>query len=88
MLSKLTRGNQITIPKSIVERIGLKGGSNYLDVEYVDGVICLRPVEIEERIPNEVWEKFKEKATKKEEGDIDFTPDEAKGFLEKRSIGI
>jgi len=48
MLSKLTRGNQVTMPKSIVERANLKAGKDYLDVEYVKGVIYLKPVDIEE----------------------------------------
>lgn len=81
MLSKLTRGNQITIPKPIIERAGLKIGRDYVDVEYIDGVIYLKPVDIEERISKETWEKFKKKALKEEKGDITLTTEEAEGFL-------
>lgn len=85
MLSKLTRGNQITIPKSIVQRIGLKAGKDYVDVEYEQGIICLKPVDIEERIPKEIWDKFKKKVLKEEKGDITLTSQEAEGFLAKRA---
>ncbi len=85
MLSKLTRGNQVTIPKSIVERAGLKIGRDYVDVEYADGVIYLKPIDIEERIPKEGLERLKEKALKKEKADITLSEREAEGFLAQRS---
>lgn len=85
MLSKLTRGNQVTIPKPIVKRIGLKVGIDYLDVEYKHGVIYLKPVEIEDRVPPETWEKFVKKSLKKDDGDIAFTGEEPEGFLKKRA---
>lgn len=85
MLSKLTRGNQITIPKSIVDKVGLKSGADYLDVEYEDGVICLVPVDIEERIPKEILKRVAQKALKEENGDITLTAKEAEHFLEKRA---
>ena len=85
MLSKLTRGNQITIPKSIVERAGLKMGRDYVDIEYVHGVICLKPVDIEERIPTEDLEKLKKKALKEENGDSMLSAKDAEGFLARRA---
>ena len=85
MLSKLTRGNQVTIPKSIVERIGLKAGKDYLDVEYTEGKIFLKPVDIEERIPKEVWERFKEKSLEEEKEDITLCDKESEGFLTRRA---
>ena len=50
MLAKLTRGNQLTIPKAIVNKIHLQAGRDYLDVSYLNGVIVLKPVDVEERI--------------------------------------
>jgi len=85
MLSKLTRGNQVTIPKPIAERAGLKAGRDYLEVEYTHGIICLKPVEIEERIPEEAWEKLTKKAKEPERGDITLTAKKAEGFLAKRA---
>ena len=85
MLSKLTRGNQVTIPRVIAERAGLKMGRDYVDIEYVGGVICLKPVDIEERIPPEDLEKLMKKALEKEKGDIMLTAKEADGFLSRRA---
>lgn len=85
MLSKLTRGNQITIPKSIIERAGLKIGRDYIDVEYVDGVIYLKPVDIEERISKEDLEKLKKKALKEDKADVTLSAKEAEGFLAQRA---
>lgn len=85
MLSKLTRGNQVTIPKPIAERAGLKVGRDYVDVEYVGGVICLKPVDMEERIPKEDLEKLKNKALVQESGDITLTAKDAPDFLSRRA---
>lgn len=85
MLSKLTRGNQITIPKAIVERLGLRVGRDYVDVEYVDGIIYLKLVDIEARIPKEDLEKIKKKALQEERGDITLAPKDAEGFLTRRA---
>ncbi len=46
MLAKLTRGNQFTIPKPIIERARLKAGRDYLNVEYLHGLIVLKPVDV------------------------------------------
>lgn len=84
MLTKLTRGNQITIPKTVIEQAHLKAGSDYLDVEYRDGVISLRPVEVEERIPPEVFEKFQKQMLKKERGDVLVGGAAGEEFLARR----
>ncbi|HAH20217.1 MAG TPA: hypothetical protein DCL49_04840 [Candidatus Omnitrophica bacterium] len=84
MLSKLTRGNQVTIPKIIAERAGLKVGRDYVDVEYAGGVIYLKPVDIEERIPKEDLEKLRKKALEQESGDITLTAKDAADFLSRR----
>ena len=85
MLTKLTRGNQLTIPKAIVRRLGLKSGSDYLEVEYVKGIICIRPVDVEERIPPETYENFKEKALREEKGDVTLSAEGSDNFLRKRA---
>lgn len=85
MLSKLTRANQITIPRAIVAKIGLHAGSDYFEIGYEGGIIYLKPVSIEERIPKEVLEKVKKNAIKESDGDITLSAKEAERFLEKRA---
>lgn len=85
MLTKLTRGNQITIPKPVIEKAHLKAGSDYLDVEYREGIICLKPVEVEERISPEIYEKFQKQTLMESKGDALVTEDEGEGFLSKRA---
>ena len=70
MLAKLTRGNQLTIPKEIVDRIRLQAGRDYLDVAYLNGVIILKPVDVEERVPPEAYERFIKDALTIRPGDI------------------
>lgn len=84
MLAKLTRGNQITIPKQIVKRAGLREQNDYLEIQYVNGVIQLKPVDVEERIPPEAYEKFADWALKKESGDVREEEKPAGGVLRKR----
>ena len=84
MLSKLTRGNQLTIPSKIAKLAGLKAGRDYLDVEYVKGTILLKPVDIEERTPDESYEKLCKKALELEKEDIELNKDRAENFLYKR----
>ncbi len=85
MLTKLTRGNQITIPKPVIEKAHLKAGSDYLEVEYREGVICLKPVEVEERIAPEVFEKFQKQTLRKERDDVKVDAKEGEDFLSKRA---
>lgn len=81
MIAKLTRGNQVTIPKLIVEKAHLRAGSDYMEVEYRDGIIHLKPVDVEERIPPEVFEKFQKRTLKPETGDVALSGKEAEGLL-------
>ncbi|MEK7413838.1 MAG: hypothetical protein AAB263_11040, partial [Planctomycetota bacterium] len=46
------------IPKPIVDKARLQAGRDYLDVAYLNGVIVLKPVDLEERIPPEAYERF------------------------------
>ena len=70
MLAKLTRGNQLTIPKDVIERAHLKAGRDYLDVSYLNGVIIIKPVDVEERIPPECYEALLKDAFTIAPGDI------------------
>ena len=85
MLAKLTRGNQITIPKQIMRQAHLKEGKDYLDVSYDDGVILLKPVEIEERVPPKAYEKLLSSAFTQEPGDLLVSDKDAGSVLPKRS---
>ena len=85
MLAKLTRGNQVTIPKPIVKQAGLREGAEYLDVQYVKGVICLKPVDMEERIPAEAYERLLEHFSRPEPGSVILSEREAVDFLRKRA---
>jgi AbrB family looped-hinge helix DNA binding protein len=85
MLTKLTRGNQITIPKPVIEKAHLKAGSDYLEVEYREGIIWLRPVEVEERIAPEIFEKFQKQVLKKEDGDVFVSEADSETYLSKRT---
>lgn len=85
MLTKLTRGNQITIPKPVIEKAQLKAGSDYLEVEYREGIIYLRPVDVEERIAPEVFEAFQKQVFKKERGDVPVDEKESMDFLLRRT---
>ncbi len=85
MLAKITRGHQVTIPKEIVEKAHLKEGSPYVEVEYLQGVIMMRPVVVEERVPPEHYEKFQAWAVRQEKGDLRFdSPAEGIEYFKKR----
>ncbi len=58
MLAKITRGNQITIPKEIIKKAHLGASCPYVDIEYSNGQVHLKPVTIEEQIAPEQLEKF------------------------------
>jgi AbrB family looped-hinge helix DNA binding protein len=87
MLAKVTRGNQVTIPKDIVKRAHIREGNDYVDVVYVKGVICLKPVDVEDRIPDENYERLIQKAFTEEQGDQSVSAEESKSFLRKRAKG-
>ncbi|OGW81739.1 MAG: hypothetical protein A3C47_02485 [Omnitrophica bacterium RIFCSPHIGHO2_02_FULL_51_18] len=83
MLAKVTRGNQVTIPKEIAKKAHIRNGNDYVDVSYDHGVICLKPVDIEYRIPEENYRNLLKKAVVLEKGDVRLSAEEAKGFLRK-----
>ena len=84
MLAKLTRGNQFTIPKKIVEQAHLKAGRDYLDVVYVKGFICLKPVDVEDRVPPEAYDALLRDAFTVKPGDIVTDAKGAGSVLKKR----
>ena len=84
MLAKLTRGNQLTIPKKIVDRISLRAGRDYLDVTYLNGVIVLKPVDVEERVPPESYEALLKDAFTVKPGDIVADERSAATVLKRR----
>ena len=86
MLAKVTRGNQVTIPKEIVKQAHIQNGNDYVDVSYEHGVIFLKPVNVEERVPDEVYEKLLRKVQIREKDDHTFSSTEdAITFLKKRA---
>ena len=84
MLAKLTRGNQLTIPKTIVRHTHLQAGHDYLDVSYLNGVIILKPVDVEERVPPEAYETLITDALTVKPGDIVADERSAGSVLRKR----
>ena len=73
MLAKITRSNQITIPRQIIKKAHLSTESDYVDVQYADGVITIKPVNVEERTPPEQVEKFMRWALSDEERAAEFS---------------
>ena len=73
MLAKITRSNQITIPREIIKKAHLSTESDYVDVQYSNGVITIKPVDVEERIPPEQYEKFIQWALSDEETAAEFS---------------
>lgn len=90
MVTKMTVKNQITIPKRILAAAGLvniKKEEMYFDIEAKNQGIFLKPmtVIVEERIPEDQWQKFETRAAKTNKGDEVFdSPERATEFLKKR----
>lgn len=84
MLTKMTRNNQVTIPRAIVNQIGLRAGSDYLEVVYNNGRIVMKPVTIEEKIPVEALRKLVKRAGQRRRGDVEIKAGAADGFLARR----
>lgn len=84
MLAKLTRGNQFTIPKEIADRLHLQAGRDYLDVSLLHGVIILKPVDVEERVPPEAYEALIREALTVKPGDILVDARSAHAVLARR----
>ena len=84
MLAKLTRGNQFTIPKLIIQKAQLQAGRDYLEVVYFNGVIVLKPVDIKERTAPRVYEALLKDAFAVKPGDVVADQHAADSVLRKR----
>lgn len=87
MLTKRTRGNQVTLPKDLIKKAQLSEEDIYFDITYKNGAFSMKPVSlrIEEKISDEAFASFAQLAFKKEKGDRDFANvSEAEKFLRKR----
>ena len=87
MLTKRTRGNQITLPKHLIEQAQLSKEDVYFDITYKKGEFSLKPVslKIEDKISDEAFASFAQLALRKAEGDRTFSnASEAEKFLRKR----
>ena len=87
MLTKRTRGNQITLPKHLIEEARLSEEDVYFDITYKNGVFSLKPVSvrIEDKISDEAFATFARLALKKAKGDRTFSnASEAEKFLRRR----
>lgn len=72
MLVKRTRGNQVSLPKRILEQAGVSEHDRYFDVQCRGGMICLQVVTIEQKIPGRAYEELLRWAGKTEPGDKVF----------------
>ncbi len=68
MLVKRTRGNQVSIPKRVLAEAGVSEEDRYFDVQYRGGLICLKPVTVEEKIPDRAYEELLRWVSKPERG--------------------
>ena len=84
MLAKLTRGNQLTIPKPIVERLHLQSGRDYLHVECLHGAIVLKPVDVKPRGLSVAYDRLLKDAFTVQPGDIVADERSAGSVLRKR----
>jgi len=56
MLAKVTSKNQITIPKKIIDQVP---DTKYFEVEFKDGVIMLKPLQVYETDVGKIRSKIK-----------------------------
>ena len=90
MLVKRTSKNQFTLPKAFLKVAGITDQDDYFDAEYDNRrhVICLKPVHvvIEDKIPDEVIERFEKEALNIKPHDKLFkSRKEADRFLEEKA---
>ena len=84
MLVKRTRGNQVSIPKRILEAAGVAENDRYFDVDYRHGMICLKSVTVEGKISDRAYEELLRWAAKTHPGDKVFRSSrEAVDYLRK-----
>lgn len=87
MLVKRTRGNQVSLPKKVLEEAGLSEEDRYFDVACNDGIICLRPITVEEKIPDRAYEELLRWSREHQQGDRIFrSGQEAIQYVKKLPI--
>ena len=87
MLAKISRKNQLTLPKKIVEKMGfLEGEEKYVDVEVKENRVIMRPVTVtvEEKFSPEQAAKFRAWALDHEKDVVFDSAEKATEFLKKR----
>lgn len=86
MLVKRTRGNQVSLPKQVLREAGIGEADRYFDVQFRHGIICLKPVTVEDKISDRAYEELLRWAGKAEAGDRTFRSGrEAVDYLKKIS---
>ena len=84
MLVKRTRGNQVSLPKQVLKEAGIGDQDRYFDVVCRGGLICLKPVTFEEKIPDRAYEELLRWASKPEPGRKVFhSGNEAVAYIKK-----
>ena len=83
-MAKLTRGNQLTIPKQVINQAHLQAGRDYLEVTYTHGVILLKPMDVEARVPPETYEALLKDAFTVQPGDVVADKRTADAVLRRR----
>ncbi len=87
MLAKISRKNQLTLPKKVVEKLGFSSEEEkYVDVEVDGNRVIMKPVTltVEEKFSEEQMEKFRVWALNHEEDAAFDSAKKATDFLKKR----
>ena len=82
MVRQISGRNTITLPKEVLERIGV-GAGNFLEISEDGRQIILTPKVLEDLFSDEEWEKFEHIV--KEEGTIYSNAEDAKAHLRRLS---
>lgn len=72
MLIKRSSKNQIALPKSVLEQIGMGPEDLYFRLSCDRGSIRLVPVDIEEKLPQETVARYRRKTLKGRKGNRTF----------------
>ena len=88
MLAKISRKNQLTLPRRVVDQLGFSPDEEkYVNVEVHGNTAIMKPVvvTIEEKMSEEQAEEFRSWALKHESGDVSFdSAEKATKFLKNR----
>jgi bifunctional DNA-binding transcriptional regulator/antitoxin component of YhaV-PrlF toxin-antitoxin module len=87
MIAKISRKNQVTLPKKIVEKLGFfPSEEKYVDFEVHGNTVLMKPVTVtvEEKLSNEQLERFRDWALDHDRDIALDSAEEATEFLKKR----